>query len=91
MCKYPFCGAFILYGFLYILPLICICFFKQAAYHTIRPANLPEMLMSSGMDEAHAAAVSQAWEEGATNLVTQLKEHTMVVNTVINMFKKPYH
>jgi hypothetical protein len=53
--------------------------FKKAAYHTIRPANLPELLMSSGMDEAHAGAVAQAWEEGATNLVAQLKEHTMVI------------
>mmetsp|Transcript_28497 Transcript_28497/g.33703 ORF Transcript_28497/g.33703 Transcript_28497/m.33703 type:complete len:199 (+) Transcript_28497:18-614(+) len=51
--------------------------FEQAAYHTIRPASLPDLLMETGMDEGHAAAVAEVWEEGATGLVAQLKEHTM--------------
>ena len=51
---------------------------RQAAYHTIKPANLPAMLEESGVDESHAAAVASAWEDGAAAIVTQLKETTMV-------------
>ena len=52
--------------------------FCQAAYHTIRPAALPALLSKSGMDEAHATAVARSWEDGAAELVNQLKQTGMV-------------
>lgn len=51
--------------------------YEQAAYHTIRPAALPALLSKSGMDEAHATAVARSWEDGAAELVNQLKQTGM--------------
>mmetsp|Transcript_37490 Transcript_37490/g.64681 ORF Transcript_37490/g.64681 Transcript_37490/m.64681 type:complete len:214 (+) Transcript_37490:108-749(+) len=50
---------------------------EQAAYHTIHPNQLKDLLMGADMDEEHAQAVATVWAEEATEFVGRLKEHTM--------------
>ena len=55
----------------------CAYLFEQAAYHTIHPNSLKELLVSSDMDEEHAQAMATVWGEEATELVNRLKDQTM--------------
>eukprot|EP00620_Florenciella_sp_RCC1587_P008307 CAMPEP_0182589476 /NCGR_PEP_ID=MMETSP1324-20130603/69634_1 /TAXON_ID=236786 /ORGANISM="Florenciella sp., Strain RCC1587" /LENGTH=212 /DNA_ID=CAMNT_0024806615 /DNA_START=11 /DNA_END=649 /DNA_ORIENTATION=+ len=55
----------------------CSYILEQAAYHTIHPNALKQLLEDAGMDEEHAQAVSTVWADEATEFVGRLKEHTM--------------
>ena len=56
----------------------CGAVLPKAAYHTIRPGALPEVLAESGLDEAHAQVLAEVWQRRASELIAKLKENSMV-------------
>jgi len=55
----------------------CGAVLPKAAYHTIRPGALPEVLAESGLDEAHAQVLAEVWQRRASELIAKLKENSM--------------